>query len=44
MGVDTNRLIVIGNGDSNPIADNSTEEGKSLNRRVEVFFKKVVGY
>lgn len=44
MGIDPKRIIVVGNGDKNPIADNRTEEGKARNRRTEVFFKKVVGY
>lgn len=39
-GIDKNRLIAIGYGDSRPVADNSTEEGRSLNRRTEF---KVVG-
>lgn len=44
LGVDPKRFIIVGNGDKNPIADNSTEAGKALNRRTEVFFKQVVGY
>ena len=43
LGVDYDRFIIVGNGDKNPIASNSTEEGKQKNRRTEVFFK-VTGY
>ena len=35
-GVDRTRLIALGMGDSSPIADNGSEEGRSLNRRVEL--------
>jgi OOP family OmpA-OmpF porin len=35
MGIDGSRLTTKGYGDSNPIADNSTPEGKANNRRVE---------
>lgn len=34
----TNRLIAKGYGEAQPIADNSTEEGKSENRRVELIW------
>ncbi|WP_340123899.1 OmpA family protein [Methylobacter svalbardensis] len=34
----TNRLIAKGYGETQPIADNSTEEGKSENRRVEMIW------
>ncbi|MBL7701808.1 MAG: OmpA family protein [Ferruginibacter sp.] len=34
MGVDCKRLIAVGFGDTKPVADNSTMEGKAENRRV----------
>ena len=34
-GIDPNRVIAKGYGSQNPIADNSTDEGKRLNRRIE---------
>ncbi|MFM9005144.1 MAG: OmpA family protein, partial [Flavobacteriales bacterium] len=36
MGVEANRLTAIGKGDKEPKADTSTEEGRLMNRRVEV--------
>ena len=35
-GVADARLLTIGNGENNPVASNTTEDGRSLNRRVEV--------
>jgi len=35
-GIDTARLEARGYGDEEPIADNATEEGRALNRRIEV--------
>ncbi len=34
MGVDCKRLIAVGFGDTKPVADNSTMEGKLANKRV----------
>ncbi len=36
-GVATNRIAIDGRGSSEPIADNSTAEGRAKNRRVEIF-------
>ncbi|MGE5347423.1 MAG: OmpA family protein [Acidithiobacillales bacterium] len=36
LGVDAGKLEVSGEGMSNPVADNSTAEGRAKNRRVEV--------
>ena len=36
QGVDASRLIMMGYGEAQPIADNETAEGKQKNRRVEV--------
>jgi len=35
-GIDMNRLSHTGHGEAFPVADNSTENGRSLNRRVEM--------
>lgn len=37
MGVDCKRLIAVGFGNTKPVADNSTPEGKAQNRRVSFF-------
>tara|TARA_R110002096_G_scaffold367840_1_gene561135 strand:+ start:79196 stop:79858 length:663 start_codon:yes stop_codon:yes gene_type:complete len=40
-GIIGERIIVRGLGESYPIADNSTEQGKSMNRRVEIALSPV---
>jgi chemotaxis protein MotB len=34
--VDTDRFVVTGHADTNPVADNATEEGRAKNRRVDI--------
>lgn len=38
-GINPNRIITVGNGSSNPMYDNDTEEHRALNRRTDVSFK-----
>lgn len=38
-GIDANRIITVGNGSSNPMYENDTEEHRALNRRTDVSFK-----
>ncbi|MCC9620618.1 OmpA family protein [Thalassospira sp. MA62] len=40
-GTDPSRMVIQGYGESRPIADNSTPEGRSENRRVEITIKMV---
>jgi len=35
-GIDTSRLETVGHGETKPVADNATSEGKAQNRRVEL--------
>ena len=39
-GIDSRRIAVAGYGPENPIADNSTPEGRAMNRRIEFFRTK----
>lgn len=38
-GIPADRIIVVGNGSSNPIVENDTEEHRAMNRRTDVSFK-----
>lgn len=38
-GIDPSRIIVKGNGNQNPIADNTTDDGMQANRRTDMYFK-----
>lgn len=40
-GISADRIIVIGNGGSKPVAPNDCEENMQLNRRTDVYFKLV---
>ena len=40
-GIDPNRIIVVGNGNTKMIGNMNTEEGKVKNRRTDVFFKTI---
>jgi OOP family OmpA-OmpF porin len=35
-GINSNRLLATGRGESQPVADNDTREGRAMNRRVEL--------
>jgi OmpA-OmpF porin, OOP family len=38
-GIDPSKITIVGKGASDPVADNSTKEGRAKNRRVEVMVK-----
>jgi len=42
-GISLSRLLSRGFGENNPVADNSTKEGRALNRRVEFNLMKIGG-
>ena len=39
-GIDANRIRAIGRGDKEPIAPNSTKEGRAKNRHIEITIGK----
>lgn len=41
-GVKRSRLRMVGHGEARPIATNSSSQGRSKNRRVEIFLKAIV--
>jgi outer membrane protein OmpA-like peptidoglycan-associated protein len=41
--LDRTRFDAIGAGDTNPVADNSTPEGRTLNRRIDVKLVNLLG-
>ncbi len=41
-GIDADRINTIGKGESEPVADNSTAEGRAENRRVEIVFDEII--
>ncbi len=41
-GIDPTRLVAEGRGETAPIADNTTAEGRQLNRRIQVFIENLL--
>lgn len=39
-GIKPDRIVIIGYGSSRPVVSNTTEDGRALNRRVEIWFLK----
>jgi len=37
-GIEASRVSAVGRGETNPVADNSTTEGRAMNRRIEIEF------
>jgi NitT/TauT family transport system substrate-binding protein len=38
-GISADRIVTVGNGSSNPVVENDTEEHKAMNRRTDISFK-----
>lgn len=43
QGISSQRMITVGMGESRPVADNSTAEGRQANRRVEITMVPITG-
>lgn len=43
LGVDGNRLTTVGKGESEPLADNTTDDGRRFNRRIQFFLENILG-
>ncbi|MEQ8205274.1 MAG: OmpA family protein [Woeseia sp.] len=43
QGINSQRLITVGMGESRPVADNSSESGRQSNRRVEITMVPITG-
>ena len=43
QGINGQRLITLGMGESRPVADNSSESGRQANRRVEITMVPITG-
>jgi outer membrane protein OmpA-like peptidoglycan-associated protein len=41
-GITPSRIVTAGRGSREPVADNSTQQGRDKNRRVEVYVGEVV--
>jgi outer membrane protein OmpA-like peptidoglycan-associated protein len=41
QGIEASRFIIVGHGPNNPIADNTTDEGRAKNRRTDAYFKVI---
>ena len=41
-GVDPSKITILGKGETSPIADNKTSDGRAKNRRVEIMVKGAV--
>jgi OOP family OmpA-OmpF porin len=41
--IDPARLMTVGAGESEPIADNETQDGRRINRRIQFFLENILG-
>ncbi len=42
-GIDPARLAAVGRGETEPIADNATQDGRRVNRRIQFFLENILG-